>query len=325
MTVSSTPAVTPVRRDANDAAAPAHPGPWLDGCWTALITPFRDGAIDEPALRRLVERQIAGGVRGLVPCGTTGEAATLSPREAERVVAAVAEAAAGRAPVVAGVGGNDTRTTVERARRARALGADGVLVVTPYYNRPTQEGLAAHFMAVADGADLPVVLYNVPGRTGVNLLPETTLRLADHPRIVGIKEASGSIDQASEIVARAPAGFAVLSGDDASTLPILSVGGRGVVSVAANVAPAAVAGLVDAALAGAWDAARRAHLALFDLCRALFCETNPAPVKEAAALLGLCEPEVRLPLVRLAEANRRRVAAALAACPFTAESAQAAD
>lgn len=297
----------------------------LDGCWTALITPFRDGAIDEPALRRLVESQIAGGVRGLVPCGTTGEAATMTADETDRVIAVVAEAANGRAPVLAGVGGNDTRTTIERARRAPALGADGLLVVTPYYNRPTQAGLAAHFLAVAEAADLPLVLYNVPGRTGVNLLPETTLRLAVHPRIVAIKEASGALDQASEIVAGAPAGFAVLSGDDSLTLPILSVGGRGVVSVVANVAPAAVSGLVADALTGDWPAARSTHLALFDLCRALFCETNPAPVKEAAALLGLGDPEVRLPLVRLSDPNRRRVAAALAMCPFTAGMAQAAD
>lgn len=312
---------TPAMGAARTAAGPFP----LDGCWTALITPFRGDAIDEPALRRLVEAQIAGGVRGLVPCGTTGETVTMTAVETERVIAIVAETAAGRVPIVAGVGGNDTRTTIERGRRAAGLGADGLLVVTPYYNKPTQEGLVAHFTAVAEGTDLPIVLYNVPGRTGVNMLPEATLRLASHPRIVAIKEASGSLDQASEIVAGAPAGFAVLSGDDSLTLPIVSVGGRGVVSVVSNIVPAAVSGLVEAALAGDWDAARSAHLALYPLCRAMFCETNPVPVKEAAALLGLCAPDVRLPLVRLSEPNRRRVAAALAECPFTAPAAMAAD
>jgi 4-hydroxy-tetrahydrodipicolinate synthase len=310
---------------ATDAARSAGNAFPLDGCWTALITPFRDDAIDEPALRRLVETQIAGGVRGLVPCGTTGETVTMTTTEAERVIAVVVETAAGRVPVMAGVGGNDTRTTIGRARRAASLGADALLVVTPYYNKPTQDGLVAHFTAVADASDLPIVLYNVPGRTGVNMLPEATLRLAHHPRIVAIKEASGSLDQASEIVAGAPEGFAVLSGDDSLTLPIVSVGGRGVVSVVSNVAPAAVAGLVDAALAGDGDAARAAHLALYPLCRAMFCETNPVPVKEAAALLGLCAPDVRLPLGRLSEPNPRRVAAALADCPYTAPLAMAAD
>ncbi len=318
-------APTAIPTSTTDASRAANGIGPLDGCWTALVTPFRAGAIDEPAMRRLVESQVAGGVRGLVPCGTTGETVTMTTAEAERVIAIVVEAAAGRVPVMAGVGGNDTRTTIERARRAGALGADAVLVVTPYYNKPTQAGLVAHFTAGADGSDLPLVLYNVPGRTGVNLLPEATLRLAAHPRIVGIKEASGSLDQASEIVAGAPDGFAVLSGDDSLTLPIVSVGGRGVVSVVSNIAPGAVAGLVGAALAGDWEAARTAHLALFPLYRAMFCETNPAPVKDAAALLGLCAPEVRLPLVRLSEVNRRQVADALAGCSYTAPLAMAAD
>ena len=284
----------------------------LHGCFTALITPFRAGEIDEPALRALVDRQIAGDVDGLVPCGTTGEAPALTAREWEQVVAIAVETAAGRVPILAGTGSNSTAASIERTRRARELGADGALVVTPYYNRPTQEGLYGHFAAIADAVDLPLVLYNVPGRTGVNLLPETVLRLADIPAIVGIKEASGSLDQASQIVNDAPAGFVVLSGDDSLTLPIASVGGRGVISVVSNIAPEAVSALTAAYLAGDFASARAMHLALFDLCRAMFVETNPVPVKAAAALLGLCTPEVRLPLARLSDSGWLRVERALA-------------
>lgn len=289
----------------------------LHGCLTALITPFHDGQIDEPALRALVDRQIAGGVAGLVPCGTTGEAPALSAREWEQVVAVAVETAAGRVPILAGTGSNSTAASIERTRRARELGADGALVVTPYYNRPTQEGLYGHFAAIAEAADLPLVLYNVPGRTGVNLLPETVVRLADIPAIVGIKEASGSLDQASQIVNDAPAGFVVLSGDDSLTLPIASVGGRGVISVVSNIAPEAVSALTAACLAGDFAAARAMHLALFDLCRAMFVETNPVPVKAAAAMLGLCTPEVRLPLAPLSETGRLRVERALVAWQAT--------
>jgi 4-hydroxy-tetrahydrodipicolinate synthase len=285
----------------------------LSGCYTALITPFRDGELDEPALRALVERQIAGGVSGLVPCGTTGEAPALTDVEWDRVVSLVVETVAGRVPVLAGTGSYNTATTIERTRRARNLSADGALVVTPYYNRPTQEGLYHHFAAIAEAVDLPLVLYNVPGRTGVNLLPETALRLAGIPGIAGIKEASGSLDQASQIVREAPPGFAVLSGDDSLTLPLMAVGGTGIISVVANIAPAAVAGLTAAGLAGDFASARAMHLALFDLCRAMFVETNPVPVKAAAALLDYCTPEVRLPLAPLSETAQRRVASALEA------------
>ncbi|MCC6315967.1 MAG: 4-hydroxy-tetrahydrodipicolinate synthase [Thermomicrobiales bacterium] len=295
----------------------------LSGSCTALITPFRDGRIDEPALRRLVEFQIAEGTAALVPCGTTGEAATMTGDEIERVIAIVAEAVNGRVPVVAGTGGNCTATTIERTRRARALGADAALVVAPYYNKPTQEGLFAHFTAVADEGGLPVLLYNVPGRTSVNVLPETVLRLASHPGIIGVKEASGSLDQASQIVREAPDGFAVLSGDDSLTLPMLSVGGQGVVSVASNIAPGAVAALAAAGMAGDFATARRLHLELFDLFRALFVETNPVPVKTAAAMLGLCAPDVRLPLVPLTEASQRRLESALAACALLREAVAA--
>ena len=285
----------------------------LSGCYTALVTPFRGGRVDEPALSALVERQIAGGVSGLVPCGTTGEAPALSAAEWERVVAIVIETAAGRVPVLAGTGGNNTAVVIARTRRARTLGADGALVVTPYYNRPTQEGLYRHFAAIAEAVDLPLVLYNVPGRTGVNLLPETTARLAELPGIAGIKEASGALDQASQIVHEAGAGFVVLSGDDSLTLPIMSIGGGGVVSVVANIAPEAVSALTRACLDGDLVRARALHLALFDLCRAMFVETNPVPVKTAAALLGYCAPDVRLPLAPLGAAARERVERALEA------------
>jgi 4-hydroxy-tetrahydrodipicolinate synthase len=285
----------------------------LAGCYTALITPFRDGRVDEPALAALVERQIAGGVAGLVPCGTTGEAPALTNAEWDRVVGSVVATAHGRVPVIAGTGANNTAAAIERTARARSFGADGALVVTPYYNRPTQEGLYRHFATIADAVDLPIVLYNVPSRTGVNLLPETVVRLAEIPAIVGIKEASGSMDQASQIVREAPADFVVLSGDDSLTLPMMGVGGCGVVSVVSNIVPEAVSALTAACLAGDLEAARAMHLALFDLCRAMFVETNPVPVKAAAALLGLCSPEVRLPLVPLSEAAQRRVESALAA------------
>src|SRR5688500_13978477 len=296
----------------------------LFGCYTALITPFRDSQIDEPALRALVQRQIAGGVSGLVPCGTTGEAPALSAPEWDRVVAVVVETAEGRVPVLAGTGSNNTATVVERTRRARNLGADGALVVTPYYNRPSQDGLYRHFATIAEAVDLPLVLYNVPCRTGVNLLPETVVRLADIPGIVGIKEASRSLDQASQIVREAPEAFVVVSGDDSLTLPMLGVGASGVISVVSNIAPEAVSALTSACLAGDFRSSREIHLALFDLCRAMFVETNPTPVKAAAALLGYCSPEVRLPLAPLSEAARRRVETALAAWQSTATAALAA-
>lgn len=292
--------------------------PALAGCYTALITPFRDGQLDETALRALVERQIAGGVAGLVPCGTTGEAPALTSTEWDRVVSTVIETARGRVPVIAGTGSNGTATTIERTARARALGADAALIVTPYYNKPTQEGLYQHFAAITEAVDLPIVLYNVPGRTAVNLLPETAIRLAALPGIVAIKEASGSLDQASQIVLDGPRDFAVLSGDDSLTLPIMGVGGTGIISVVSNIVPEAVSALTTACLSGDYATGRALHLALFDLCRAMFVETNPVPVKAAAALLGYCTPEVRLPLAPLSEAAQRRVETALRAWQETA-------
>ncbi len=287
----------------------------LSGSFTALITPFRQGEIDEAALRGLVDYQLEHGTAGLVPCGTTGEAATMRDAEQDRVIATVVERAAGRVPVIAGTGGNDTRHAIERTRRARALGADAALVVAPYYTKPTQDGLLAHFSAIAGAVDLPIVLYNVPGRTGVNILPETVARLAAVPGIVGIKEASGIVDQASQIVRETPPSFAVLSGDDSLTLPIVSVGGRGVISVVANLVPGAMARLVAASLTDDLTAARAWHHDLFDLCRAMFLDNNPIAVKTAAGLLGLCSPEVRLPLTPMSEVNLCRLEAALAACP----------
>lgn len=296
----------------------------LAGSLTALITPFTNGNVDEPALRSLVDFQIHEGISGLVPCGTTGETATMTTAEQDRVISTVVSQTGGRVPVIAGTGGNSTRTTTERTLRARDLGADAALIVTPYYNKPSQEGLYAHFAAIAETTDLPIVLYNVPGRTGVNMLPETVARLAQIPSIIGIKEASGSLDQASQIVHETPDDFVVLSGDDSLTLPIMAVGGRGIISVVSNIVPNAVSRLTEACLAGDFGTARELHLNLFDLCRAMFVETNPVPVKTAAGLLGLCPAEVRLPLAPLTESSFRRVQAALAACPYTQARALAA-
>jgi 4-hydroxy-tetrahydrodipicolinate synthase len=287
------------------------------GSYVALITPFRDGRVDEDALRALVEFQIGRGTNGIVPCGTTGEAATLSSDEWVLVVRTVVEQVGGRVPVVAGTGGNDTARTIARTCLARELGADGALVVAPYYNKPTQEGLYQHFSTVARQGRLPVILYNVPGRTGVNVLPETVVRLADEPNIVAVKEASGSLDQVSQIVLEAGSRLAVFSGDDALALPAVSIGAMGVVSVVANVAPEPVARMIASARGGDLATAARLHQELFPLARALFLESNPIPVKAAAAWLGLCADELRLPLTSLSDANRARLESVLRDCPWT--------
>ncbi|MDQ3656677.1 MAG: 4-hydroxy-tetrahydrodipicolinate synthase [Chloroflexota bacterium] len=289
----------------------------LSGTWTALITPFRDGRVDESALRALVEVNIVGGVSGLVACGTTAETPTLSPGESARIVELVIAQAAGRVPVMVGTGTNSTESTVARTREAQAAGAAAALIVMPYYNRPTQEGLYQHLRSVADRCDLPIVLYNVPGRTGCDLQATTVARLAQLPTVIGIKEASGSLDRASEIVRLTDPSFAVLSGDDSLTLPIMSVGGRGVVSVVSNIAPRAMSDLTIAALAGDYGRARTIHHAILDLCGAMFVETNPVPVKAAAELLGMTASEVRLPLTPLLPESRERVFQALLACPYT--------
>jgi len=297
----------------------------FEGAFTALITPFRRGELDEQALRQLVDFQIAQGINGLVPCGTTGESVTLTEFEHDRVIEMVVEQAAGRVPVIAGTGTNNTRLTIERTHHARAIGADAALVVVPYYNKPTQEGMYRHFAAIAEATDLPLILYNVPGRTGVNMTPETVLRLAEIPTIVGIKEASGNLDQVSQIVGSVRSDFVVLSGDDSLTLPIISLGGRGVISVVSNIVPAAVAELTAAALRGDLSAARSLHHRLFPLCRAMFLDNNPTAVKTAAGILGLCSGELRLPLTEMTPANRQALEQALRNWGFPQLLATAAD
>ena len=269
------------------------------GAITALITPMRDGEVDEPALAELVESQIAGGIDGLVPCGTTGEAATLSVAEHLRVVRVVKEAARGRVPVIAGAGANDTRKAVELTRACHELGVDAVLHVTPYYNKPTQAGLIAHFSAVAQAAPVPVLVYNVPGRTGVDMSAATVGKLAAVPGIVGVKEATGDLHRAAQIRELCGPDFALLSGDDFTILPFLAVGGDGVISVVSNVIPGVIADLCRAAAAAVWERARDLHQRQLPLTRALFLQSNPIPVKAAMALLGRCGPELRLPLLPL--------------------------
>jgi 4-hydroxy-tetrahydrodipicolinate synthase len=275
--------------------------------FTALVTPFRDGALDEAALRDLVERQVEAGVDGLVPCGSTGESATLSHGEHRRVVEVVVEAVRGRVRVIAGTGSNSTAESIELTRHAREAGADGALLISPYYNKPTQQGIVAHYTAVARETGLPLIVYNIPGRTASNILPSTMARLAEVERVVGVKEASGDLAQVSAIVASCPDRFSVLSGDDALVLPIVAVGGKGVISTSSNVAPRQMVELVRAARAGDAERARRLHLGLLPLFEALFCETNPIPVKAALAMLGLVGEEIRLPLTPLGDSNRERV------------------
>jgi 4-hydroxy-tetrahydrodipicolinate synthase len=283
------------------------------GAFTALITPFRDDAVDERALRDLVEDQVQKGINGLVPCGTTGESVNLSHAEYSKVVALTVDQAKGRVPVVAGAGTASTRHTIELSRAARDARADGVLLITPYYNRPTQEGLYAHFKAVAAAVDLPIMLYNLPARTGVDLAYSTLERLADIPSIVAIKEATGNALRSAEIATKLGDRFTILSGDDALTLPILAVGGQGVVSVASNVVPAEVSRIVQLGRAGDFAAARALAQRLTPLCEALFIESNPGPVKAALAMCGRIAPEIRLPLVMPTEPTQARVRGALQA------------
>lgn len=305
--------------------AAMHTTARFEGAFTALITPFRRGELDEQALRQLVDFQIEQGINGLVPCGTTGESVTLTEFEHDRVIEIVVEQAAGRVPVIAGTGTNNTRLTIERTRHARAIGADAALVVVPYYNKPTQEGMYRHFAAIAEATDLPLILYNVPGRTGVNMTPETVARLAEIPTIAGIKEASGNLDQVTQIVTTVHSDFVVLSGDDSLTLPIISAGGRGVISVVSNIVPAAVAELTATALRGELSAARQLHQRLFPLCRAMFLDNNPTAVKTAAGILGLCTGELRLPLTEMTPTNRQALEQALRNWGFPQLLATAAD
>jgi len=279
----------------------------LSGCMVALVTPFRpDGEVDEQALRRLVKRQLSKGTDGIVPCGTTGEGATLSDAETERIVAVVLEEVDGRVPVVAGAGSNSTRIAVEKTRQMASLGVDAVLSVAPFYNKPTQRGLYEHFRAVAEDGGTPVVVYNVPGRTSCNILPETVAMLAEIENIVAIKEASGDLVQVMEILGGALE-LSVLSGDDALTLPMLSLGAKGVISVVANEAPGAMQSLVRAAIEGDWARARELHYKLLPLMNANFIETNPLPVKAAVAILGLISETYRLPLVSPTQKTRNEL------------------
>src|SRR5262245_52735449 len=283
---------------------------WLRGCATALVTPFtNEGAVDDRRLRDLIEYQITGGVRLLVPCGTTGESATMSDAENELVIRTTIELARGRAKVIAGTGSNSTAIAIEKARAARSLGTDGILCVAPYYNKPTQEGLYAHFRAIAEAMpNLPVVIYNVPGRTSSNIAAETTLRLArDVENIVAVKEASGNLSQIMEILRSRPEDFRVISGDDALTLAMIALGGDGLISVASNEAPEQMSKMNDLALAGNWDEARALHYRLLPLMEANFIESSPGPVKAAMALMGLLEENLRLPLVPVQEKTRARM------------------
>src|SRR5437660_9030052 len=287
---------------------------WMRGCATALVTPFKsDGAIDEESMRALVDRQISGGVRLLVPCGTTGESATMTEEEDARVIAITIDVARGRARVIAGAGSNSTASAIEYSQRARDAGADAVLQVAPWYNKPTQEGLYAHFQAIAEAVpEAPIMLYNVPGRTSSNIAAQTTLRLArDCENIVAVKEASGNLSQIMEILRERPANFSVLSGDDAVTLPLIALGADGIVSVASNEAPDLMANLAESALRGEWEAARELHYRLLPLMEANFLESNPGPVKAALAAMGLLEEHFRLPLVPVQEQTRARVRAVL--------------
>jgi 4-hydroxy-tetrahydrodipicolinate synthase len=276
----------------------------FEGLFPALITPFKGDGVNTDVLRKLVVDVMAKGVDGIVPLGTTGEAPTMSTAEREAVITTCVKAVAGRIPVLVGAGTNDTRATIERVKHAAGLGASGCLVVCPYYNKPTQEGLYRHFMAVADSSPVPLVLYNIPGRTSVNMLPVTLERLSRHERIVGVKEASGSLDQISETVLRCGDHLTILAGDDSLILPTLAVGGRGAISAAANVLPAELKDLMKLFFAGRVLDATMLHLRLFPILKALFIETNPIAVKEALGLMGYDVGLVRLPLAPLQDNNR---------------------
>ena len=296
------------------------------GCGTALVTPFRrDLSLDEEALRRLVRRQIDAGIHFLVPCGSTGENPTLSRAEHLRVVVITVEEAKGKVPVVAGAGGSDTRAVVALARDVERLGADGLLTVTPPYNKPTPEGLVAHYREVAAATRLPIVVYNVPGRTGTNVEPATLARLARIERVVAVKEASGNISQIASLFVQVPDSFAVLSGDDAVTIPVVALGGTGIISVVSNVVPGEMARLTDLALDGNFAGARALQRQLQHLMEAMFIESNPGPVKAALGILGLIEPVYRLPAVPPRPESLARIETVLAGLGMMATAAAKAD
>lgn len=285
----------------------------FQGSMVAIITPFdRNGRIDEESFRKLIEFQIQNGTDVIVPCGTTGESATLDHSEHSQVIKICLDQVNKRVPVLAGTGSNSTSEAIELSQHAKQMGADGVLLITPYYNKPSQEGLYRHFKAIADNVAIPQVLYNVPGRTSLNMTADTTIRLAELPNVVGIKEASGDLTQASRIIAEAGDNIDVFSGDDFLTLPLMSCGGKGVISVTANIMPAEVKAMVSAVRENRWDDARLMHLNLLQLHQVMFVETNPVPVKTAAALMGLCGDQLRLPLAPLMPDNLARLKKVLA-------------
>ncbi len=275
------------------------------GSYVALVTPFKDGKIDEKAFRRLIEFHIDNGTDGLVPCGCTGEAATLTMQEQKHLIKIAVEVSARRVPVVAGTGSNSTQEAVELTSSAKKAGCDGALVITPYYNKPTPEGQYRHYAEIAKKADIPIMLYNVPSRTGISLLPSTVARLSKIDNIVAIKEAAGSVQQVTDILSLCD--ITVMSGDDALTLPFMSVGATGVVSVVANIIPGKVHDLVQAHLDGKEDDSRRIHYEIQDLCRAMFMETNPIPVKTSLSMMGMVEEKWRLPLCEMAPENREKL------------------
>jgi 4-hydroxy-tetrahydrodipicolinate synthase len=278
------------------------------GCGTALVTPFRrDGSLDEPTLRDLIRRQIDAGINFLVPCGTTGESPTLTRGEHLRVVQCAVEEAAGKTPVLGGAGGYNTHEVIELARELQRLGADGILSVTPYYNKPTQEGLYQHYKAIAEAVPLPIVVYSVQGRTGVNVEPATLARLAQIKNIVGVKEASGNISQMANVIHEVPEDFIVLSGDDSITIPLIALGGRGIVSVASNEIPAEMTAIAQAALRNDFETARKIQRRFLPLMNVNFIESNPIPVKAAMGLMGLLDPVYRLPMVPLSAANLTKI------------------
>ena len=285
----------------------------LRGSMVAIVTPFRDDAIDERALKRLIELHVEAGTSAIVPCGTTGESATLSFEEHDRVIDLVVQAVRGRVSVIAGTGSNNTREAIRLTKHAKDAGADGALLISPYYNKPTQRGLYLHFEAIAESVNIPLVLYNIASRTAVNIEPETFAQLAALKNIVAVKEASGNLEQMSRILQATNGKLALLSGDDALTLPVLSIGGTGVISVTANIVPGDVKAMTEAFFAGRRDEAIRWHQQLLPLTKALFLETNPIPIKTAMGMLGMIEPELRLPLCEMSEANRERLRQALQA------------
>src|SRR5437868_9330367 len=297
----------------------------LRGCGTALVTPFRrDGSLDEPALRRLVAWQIESGIDFLVPCGTTGETPTLNREEWLRVLEVTIEVAAGRAPIVAGATSNATAEAVEKAKTVAAVpGVDAILTASPYYNKPTQEGQYQHFRAIAEAVDKPLVLYNVPGRTGANIEPATLARLAEIKNIVAVKEASGNISQIADVFNAVPEDFLVFSGDDAITLPVIALGGVVIISVASNEIPAEMAKMTRAALANDWDTARRIHRKYLPLMQANFMESNPLPVKAALAMMGRIQENYRLPLVPMKHDTRKKLEAIVAAAGLMKKSVAA--